>query len=103
MERGAAYGGDSGGAKNVTEDGKKKARGEILQDFAEFQAEAAFEKNQDQRECAEAGRGAAENVWIDPAEDRADQDARGHEDDDIWYAREANEAIGDEGQDEQAA
>ena len=75
----------------------------MLQDFAELQVEAAFEKDEDQGERAESGRGAAENVGIHPVQDGPDQDAGGHQDDDVRHAREAHQAIGDEGQDEQAA
>ena len=99
LQRGAAHDGDGGAAKNVTEEREKKAGAEMLQDFAEFQAEAAFKEDEDQGERAESGGSAAENVGIDPVEDGTDQDAGGHEDDDIWHAREADEAIGDEGQD----
>jgi hypothetical protein len=48
-------------------------------------------------------RGAAENVGLDPVQHRADEDARGHKNDDVWNAREARKTVGDKSENAKAA
>ena len=94
---------DSHRAEYVAEYGEKQAAAEVADNFAELKLEAAFEKDENQRERAEALRGASKNFGIDPVEHGADKHARGHEDDDVRHAREAHEAVSNERQNEQAA
>src|SRR5271169_1104849 len=94
---------DSHCAERIAEYGEKQAAAEVADNFAELEFEAAFEKDEDQRERTKTLRGAAKNFGIDPVKHGPDEHARGHEDDDVRHAREAHEAVGNERENEQAA
>jgi hypothetical protein len=90
-------------AERVAEYGEKQASGEMADNFADLEFEAAFEKDKNQRERTKALRGASKNFGIDPVEHGANEHARGHEDDDVRYSREAHQAVGNERENQQAA
>jgi len=75
----------------------------MRKDFAKFQIQAALKKDQDQRQRAKAMRSTAENIRIDPVQDRADQNPSGHQNDNVGHVREAHQTIGNESENEKAA
>src|SRR5271169_5211908 len=93
---------DSHCAERIAEYGEKQAAAEVADNFAELEFEAAFEKDEDQRERTKTLRGAAKNFGIDPVQYGADDHTCGHQNNDVRYAREAYQAIGNERQNEQA-
>src|SRR5208282_3865938 len=102
MKRVAANERDSHSAERVAKYGKKQAAGEMAENFAKLEFEAAFEKDENQRERAKALSCAAKNIGIYPVKDGPNEHTRNHEDDDIRYAREAHKAVGHERKNEQA-
>jgi hypothetical protein len=74
---------DSYRAERVAEYGEKQASGEMADNFADLEFEAAFEKDKNQRERTKALRGASKNFGIDPVEQAAEQreeEIQGHRD-----------------------
>jgi hypothetical protein len=74
----------------------------MLEDFAEFQVQAALKQYEDQGKGAKALRGAAENVRVHPMQHRPDEDSGSHQNDDVGHVRKAYETVGDEGENEKA-
>src|SRR5580698_1794678 len=102
MKRMTANQRDSNRAEHIAENGEKQAAGEMTDNFANLEFEAAFEKDKNQRERTKALRGAAKNIGIHPVQYGANDHARGHQDDDVRHAREAHQPIGNERQNQQS-
>lgn len=91
------------GGRSIGENPQEHAAGEMPQRVVHVQLEAAAEENQDQRERAKCMRDVAKLLATHPMQHGTDQQAGAHQHHDVGHVGPMEEAVGEEGQDQQAA